>query len=77
MGAGKPACGFRRFPKSAVPKGGDHLALIASGMAAHEHLAAFAIGDRQARLAILVRRAACHPGGAHLAPAEPLRESGC
>ena len=61
-----------RLPKAASAKGGDHVALIAAGMAAHEHLAVFARTDRKARLAILMRRAARHPCRARAVPAEGL-----
>ena len=61
-----------RFPKAALAKGGDHVALIASGMAAHEHLAVLARTDRKARLAILMRRAARHPCCARAVPAKGL-----
>ena len=37
------------------------VSLIATGMAAHEDLATFGVSDRQARRAIVMRRAACHP----------------
>ena len=59
-----------RLPKAARAKDGDHVALIATGMAAHEHLAIPARADRKARLAILMRRAARHPCCARAAPAK-------
>ena len=34
-----PKAGAGRLPQAALAKGGDHIALIAAGMAAHEHLA--------------------------------------
>jgi len=60
------------LPHTARAKCGDHLALIATGMASHEHLATFGIGDGEARLAILMRRAARHPRATGFAPPRAL-----
>jgi hypothetical protein len=59
------------LPNAARAKRSDNSALIATGMAAREHLASFGVSDGQARLAILMPRAARHPR-ARFAPAESL-----
>ena len=63
-----------RFPKTALAKDDDHVPLIASGMAAHEHLAIYARADRKARHSILMRRAARHPCCARAVPPKRLRD---
>src|SRR5262249_31714979 len=70
--AATPICGP---PHATHSKGCDQVVLIASGVAAHEHLAVLGVGDRQAGLAIVMRRAARHPAAAHLAAAEGLRNT--
>src|SRR5262249_39722446 len=61
------------LPKPAGAKHRDHPHLLTAGMAANEHLALFALTDREARFAIIMRRAARHPAGAGPAATEDLR----
>src|SRR5215831_15490470 len=72
---GSPATPICGPPHATHSKGCDQVVLIASGMAAHEHLAVLGVGDRQARLAIVMRRAARHPAAARLSPVEGLRNT--
>ncbi|HWL47983.1 MAG TPA: hypothetical protein VNQ31_09740 [Sphingomonadaceae bacterium] len=50
-----------RLPQTAFPKGGDLIALVAAGMAAHQHHAILGRADRKARASILMHRAEGHP----------------
>jgi hypothetical protein len=54
----------------APAKDADHVALLATGMTAHEHFPPRT--DRKAQLAILMRRAARHPCCTVSVPAEGL-----
>ena len=58
--------------RAARPQRRDDPLLVAAGVAAHQHLAVVGVTDRQARLAIVMGRAARHPAAADLAPAEGL-----
>src|SRR5580700_2867362 len=69
-GAREPHRAALAFPGTAPPKCGYHILLIASGMAADEHFAVAGIGDREARLAIVMRWTARHPCPAGSVPAE-------
>ena len=46
--------------------------LVAAGVAAHQHLVVVRVADREARRAVVMRRAACRPAAAGFPPAEGL-----
>ena len=54
------------FPQSAFLQGRDHVALVAPGMTAHQHLAV-SVSDGEAGLAVVMSWAARHPGLSDLA----------
>jgi len=69
--AGEAECGSpRRFPQAAMPKGGDYVALIAPGMAAHKNLAVLRGANRKTWLAIIMHRTGSHPRRTRLPPAK-------
>src|SRR5262249_9975972 len=61
----------RRPPRLPRLESRNHMLLIAAGVAAHEH-SVLGVGDRQARLAVVMGGAARHPTAARLSPVEGL-----
>src|SRR5689334_10158083 len=60
------------IPHSARAESCDHATLVTARMATDEHFAVVCVADREARLTIVMRWAACHPAAARLPPAEGL-----